>query len=764
MSQPEHPLVTLAVELATRFNRLTESQVRAVLRARYDLVSAPGLDPTHIPEVVRGLTPGVTDYGVVEQRLRSTARANGFDSRSLLEILEGVPALEDLALITVAGELEELVDRAALALNDRLDAHARLTGRPPADVRAEFDRLYGLASPRSEDSMSSDVTDWLDGAPADHTIDALRILARREPLTRSAPDGRRFCAGCGAAVIALHRCGAEFDRELVPCPADSIAADLSGSGHRIRTVDPRWLTSVLDDAEGPVLFPLTSVTDETRPVAPGAGEGKPPPLPEMVSGQLAAVVADTGDRLLVRPVTLRCSCRGYGADFSCGHITTAVSVVQRSLSEAFTERNREIGAVAEQYRRQQLVRATARERTEPSPSAPEPAGYLDNPDAFAQDWHDSIAAFHETGIAVPFRPEGLPDTSGRTHGQEIEFGLTTPRDPGLPDLADGDHDERLDAIAAQLHAAGLLSKPYVEEPYEVRKRPYPETLAGGFLLVTDDTLDDRSAEFIKPRTAVNSSEYWGYLARGLDIIVAGGGTPTDLTALQNWFGVPEWAGVPEYVTRACELARDSHRDRLRMGVNPRLDRVLVNAKRLPAPPSWGYASIEEARHAHELFELRHGYQYLGAKEFELNIGFVGATPADAPGSRVETRTDDATFELGVIQASVLHGDAFVTRAPHYRRGLLPAVSPTPVELLDDLDPEDPRFAAETEAARAYIDFLIPEAERVADRKMLVALYATRPYRMPDTVSRPASRQVRGAPRLADPLGRAGGGRRSRPGL
>lgn len=287
----------------------------------------------------------------------------------------------------------------------------------------------------------------------------------------------------------------------------------------------------------------------------------------------------------------------------------------------------------------------------------------------------------------------------------------------------------------------------------MRRRGYSRSLKGGFHLVTDPSLGQSGAELVTPISSITGPEFWTYLGSGLEAIVAAGGVPSEVTAIQNWFAVPHWAGEPEYVTRACELALDGGRDILRMGVNPRVRRQLFHAKQLPPPPIWGYGSVDEVRHAHRAFERRYRLRRPSAKRFLLNIEHVGATPDDFADSRIELRGNDTSFELGVIQAQTLHDDAFVARAPHYRRGDLPPVSSTPVELLDDLGPDDPRFVVETKRIRAYIDFLIPEPERAADRRMLVTLYATRPFRASNTKPRPTPRPVRNAPPLSDPLGR-----------
>lgn len=454
MTRPEdHPLARAAIAIACERHKLTETQARAVLMARYRLLSAP-------EAVAKGL-PSLAEYADMVSFVRyEAARRAGDDSwRQLLSDLDNAAEISDQMLLAAVNELTMLAKEAATALNNRLQIYADRSGRPLAEVRRDFQRLYHEAAglPRGEEPMPDDMTDWLAGAPPDHTVDVLLTLSRRESLLQRDASGQQRCVVCGAVSTALHSCGAEFERDLAPCPPNPPPAELVTPEYLIRMPEPTWFTTQLDAADRPLLFPVSvRVTpDSVPPLQRGA-----PPLADVLTGQLAVAIADSGGKALVRPMTLRCTCDTYGQVYSCQHLAHAVQVVQQSLSTALADRNSKIGVAADQYRQQRVAQLVARERIAPQLVSLRPAGYLHDMDAFAEDWHNAIASLLETGIAVPFRSEGLTDTSGTPHGMEVEFQLATPRDPRLSELRSGRHDERLDAIASELGKRGLLAKPY----------------------------------------------------------------------------------------------------------------------------------------------------------------------------------------------------------------------------------------------------------------------------------------------------------------
>lgn len=311
----------------------------------------------------------------------------------------------------------------------------------------------------------------------------------------------------------------------------------------------------------------------------------------------------------------------------------------RRASQAERERiNMERGVRAAelaQRRNSTVVEENAqyRERMQARWENPDEGGYSSNMDAFYEEYQATLRRKRsDDEETLDFLTENVTDgicsnePGGRAFGVEIEFDIESGRNRGAA----------LEAIAHELHEAGLTETAYQQEYHSAR--------ASGWAAWSFEQDCTVSGELVSP-IMKDTPEHWQQLSKALEIIKRHGGVATRRTGSHVHISTASYESSP---AKHLELLRQVNRnDELmyRLGTNPErgthrgMEWCAPNVNDTSDVVSADVSSTHHVLGAH----TSHGY----------GMNFEGTYSDNYSRSNIEFRMWDATLDAAVIQRQVM---------------------------------------------------------------------------------------------------------------
>ena len=437
--------------------------------------------------------------------------------------------------------------------------------------------------------------------PCSHRYDTVLALSNQFHGIR----GQRRCPTCGQFVgaITTHDC---------PIPAVSTAYFSGPITLNCPSITAMQRHCDFGDVSIPV--PITAAVDVT---------------PELDGNSVHFVEGTVnvyGPQVPIDPVTaaagLSCTC-GRPA---CRHAQLAAAdLIERVRSPLINSPDRRATtAVLDELAAEHVASSQAQDAARAVPVAD--ATYSGNPDAFQADYRQALARVADGQPAVPYMTEnatgGLGSRDGgRAFGVELEFDLSGPN-----------HRSRLNAIARDLHAAGLSTTTSIGGYHASEHAGYTEA-RNGWRLEEDCTV---AGEIVSP-ILWDTPETWNDLQTVCDIIQRHGGRATTRTGGHVHVGIGNFDHTVSNHNRLMQLV-DAHSDTLfRLASNP--ERGTHRGTSWCRPnhvPSQGYRDIGHARSSN----AGHG--------LAVNMQSVSGRRND----HVEFRMWDGSLEPSVVQSQI----------------------------------------------------------------------------------------------------------------
>jgi Putative amidoligase enzyme len=360
----------------------------------------------------------------------------------------------------------------------------------------------------------------------------------------------------------------------------------------------------------------------------------------------------------------RCTCPQYRRNGDCPHLNEAANIVNGLIDANLTPQVHQRATpdeealhaattrVEEDIRADYTASVTAAEAARERFSTDGVTPYADSMETFQAAYDEAKARIDAGDTRIPYQTEnvtnGVAVPGARTFGIELEIDF--------PDANDWELSANKEAVARELHEAGLSQHPIVHGwHYQGRAgggyTTDPDTWTVEFDRSVDDVQGQRGCEIVSP-IMHDTPETWTNLAKVCEIIERNGGRATVRTGLHVNIGAGDFNHTVENHNRLLALSAAYEDTLIRVSHNPESGRT-HRGRTYCAPnviPEEGFRRINDAR-------VHNSHRAL------VNLDHVpGEGDSVRPSTRVEVRVFDGTVDPGRIQMNIKTSLALVEAA------------------------------------------------------------------------------------------------------